>query len=81
MPGTGIAVAIPPPPSATNIATTVMDATPTPEQYAAGITAAMPTSLVADSFREQAKCSVSDYMIIQKISQLTSWHQSMVTTG
>ena len=56
--GQAIAVATPPPPLATNIATTIVGATPTPEQYVAAITAAMPTSSAPDSFRKQAKCAV-----------------------
>ena len=59
----------------------MVGATPTPEQYAAAITAAMPTSSAADSFWKQTKCPVCDYKILQKITQWMSWHQSMVATG
>ena len=79
--GQATAVAIPPPPLATDIATTFVRVTPTSEQYAAAITAAMPTSLAADSFRKQDKHSISDSKILQKIPQWTNWCQSTVTTG
>ena len=59
--GQAIAAAIPPPASDTEIATTFVRSTPTPEQYATAITAAMPTSLTVDSFRKQAKHFFSDY--------------------
>ena len=61
--GQAITVALPPPPLATDIATAVVRATPTPKQYAVAITAAMPTSSAADSFQKQTKCS---YLVIIK---------------
>ena len=41
----------------------------------------MPTSSAATSFRKQAKHSVSDYKVLPKITQWTSWHQTTVATG
>ena len=73
--------AIATPPMANDIAAVDIGATPMPEQYATAITTAMPTSSTAHFFSRQAKWSVSDYKILQKVTQWTSWHQSMVIMG
>ena len=80
--GREIAAAIPRPPTATEIATAVVGAVPDTATVAAAVAGALPGAPSAvDSFKKGSKRSVTDYKILQKISQWTSWRQATVATG
>ena len=71
-----VARAIPRPPTATDIATAIVGAAPNAADIAATIAGAVPvaaTPTVAETFCKASKRSVSNYKVLQKITQWMSW--------
>ena len=81
---TAVTTVIPPPPTATTIATVVVGAAPNSAEIAAAVAHAIPAPAAPTSentFCKACKRPVSNYKVLQKLTQWMSWHQSTVATG